>query len=276
MSDGTDLFALVTGAEASAEVEQVSTETVPAPEVDPSLSAQQATNEPVVETAPANTATVPAAPVAAQETPPAPAEINWDDPRLKPLVEQANALNQLRQQAEQLRRQRESEGFVNELKELADDDPERLQRMQQVIAKVATPLTQQRDQLFQRANQTEKMLAALWIAAKAVLPEDQLTALMAETEDAMQVEGAENMEKRITGKRAYQQAQAAALAAKDAEIEELRRQLAARNELGERQATGADLVDGGGGSIPISGDIDDQLRAAKNMDEYFAILTRAA
>ena len=103
-----------------------------------------------------------------------------------------------------------------------------------------------------------------------MLPEEQLQALMAETEEAMQVEGAENMEKRVFGKREYQRQHEALLSTIRAENEELKRQLSAQGQLGERQANGADLVDGGGGSLPLDTDPRARQQQAGTMDEYFA------
>lgn len=268
MSDGIDLFAQITDAEPTAVPEQVSTEPEQTPEADPSLADQQVAEASAPESEPTETEAAPVAePVVAQTPPPAP---NWDDPEQNPHFQAAQQLRQLQAHAAELARQRQSQEFTSELKELADDDPERLQRLQGMLARVATPLTQQSQQFFERANASEKALAAGYIAMKNTLPEEQFKELMAEWEDAMTVEGAENMERKLQGKREFQQTQQALVRAKDEQIAELQRQLAARTELGARQASGADLVDGGGGSVLSDRDPSQAQREATTMDDYFA------
>lgn len=260
-TEGFDLWASVTGEEPAAAMDEVSTETESAPAEDLPLPDQQAVSEPIVETLPLEPAPEP--------TPAAPA-FDPNDPAQNPHLADAEAMRQLRAHAAQIASQRRNQEFVSELQELADGDPERLQKLQGMIAQVATPLNQQSQQMAYRANVSEKTLAALWIAAQANLPEDQLATLLSETDELMQVEGVDLMQRKVASKRESQQAFQAALAAKDTELEELRRQLAARSELGERQASGADLVDGGTGTAPFDTDPITRQREAKDMDDYFA------
>ena len=271
MSDseaGLDLWAIATGDEPAAVAEEVSTETESAPEGDPPLSDSTAAEASAVETDPSTNP-----PASEPEAPLAPA-FDPNDPAQNPHLADAEAMRQLRAHAAQIAQQRRSQQFTNELQELADGDPERVQKLQGLLAQVATPLSQQSQQLFQRANSSEKTLAALWIAAKAHLPEEQLAAIMSETEELMQIEGADLMQQKVMSKRESQKAYQAAIAAKDAEIEELRRQIDARSELAQRG--NADAVDGGVGSALIANDRETRLRDAKDMDEYWSIINSAA
>lgn len=205
--------------------------------------------------------------VAPVTTPPVVEKPNWDTPE-NPHFQEAQALRQLREAAFAERQRMEAEKIKTDLVGLADGDSERLQQINGILSQVTTPLVQRAQGFEQRANVTEKTLAAMVVALRASLPEEQVKAVFDEHQHLMSVEGVETMERLAYGKRDMSRQFQAELSKRDQQIEELRRQIASQGQLADRQRSGADLVDGGSGGVPNT-DFTTQMREAKDMDSYF-------
>lgn len=224
-----------------------------------------------------------AAAAAEPEPEPTVPEINWEHPELRALREQAERDRQeaeqnraIKAQLAQIQRQKQATDFQARLAELADGDPERLQQLNGIVAQVATPAVQQMQFAQQQAETTAKALAAMWIAAKANLDDTQLQTLQGEMEALMGVEGPDLMERTAFGKRDFMRANQAAITERDRRIAELEQQIAAGNQLAQREANGADVVDSGQGGIAGNLTREERMRSANSMDDYWSALTGAA
>jgi hypothetical protein len=189
--------------------------------------------------------------------PTGPAPIDWNHPELQPI----------RQQAERM------QGLEAQLAELADGDPERLQQINGIVARVAAPAVQHAQAAEQQANATAKALTALWVAAQANLSDDQVALLKAETDALMGVEGPELMQRTAFGKRDFMRQTQAERQADKKRIAELELQVASQTQLTQREAAGADLVDGGGGTVSSDLSREDRMRTAQSMDDYWLAMT---
>lgn len=250
--------------------EEVVAETT-APEDDPALTTDDGPSE-IVADAPSEPLSAAAAEDTAEpESDPAPA-FDWrTDPEAQAALQEAEQFRHLKAQLAEAQRIRAAQEFQRQLTDMADGDPERYQQLTGMLARATTPLQQQAQAAQQQAETTAKAASALFIAMEAVLPEELKAQILAEHEALMAVEGIETMQRLAFGKRDSQRQVQQAIAAKDAEIAELRKQLAARADLAARQATGADAVDGGGGTAADL-DIRDRLRNAESFDDYWALL----
>lgn len=255
----TEAFAPAAAEESSA-AESVIETAAPETDVAPPVVDAVATPDPTPSPAPD--------PVA-QAVPEAPA-VQWESPD-NPFYEDGLLARQIKQAAAEAKRLREQTEFQNKLTELADGDSDRLQELNGLLAQQTAPITQQLQAFQERANGSEKTLAAFVIAAKAHLTDEQIETLMSETKELMTLDGADVMERTAFGKRDFKRQFESTLSAKDAEIAALRQQLASQGQLSSREASGADLVDGGTGAPPDM-TLDDRLRAAPDLDAYFAIL----
>lgn len=232
------------------------------------------TAAPGVETAPplATTESIPdstlnPAPSAAPAVPETP--VQWESPD-NPLYEDAMLARQIRQHAVEANRLKQQTDFQNKLTEYADGDSQRLQELTGLMAQQTAPLYQQAHAFQQRADASDKQLAAFFIAAKASLTDEQIQSLIGETNELMTLDGADVMERTAFGKRDSRRQYESTLSAKDAEILALRQQLSSQGRLASREATGADLVDGGTG-VPSDMSLQDQLRAAPDMDSFMEL-----
>lgn len=217
-------------------------------------------------------ATIPASdPVPAQAPEPETAKpaIDWEHPELQALRADAEAMRGLKSKVEEARRLKEQTDFQNKLHEFADGDSERLHELNSLMAAQTAPLRNQVQQYEARTNDVEKALAAFVVAAKANLSDAQVETLRTEMEALMAFDGPEVMERTAFGKRDFIQQHTQALSAKDQRIAELEAQIAAKNELAERDASGADRVDGGGGMPFQSSDRKARMENAKTDDEFF-------
>lgn len=251
-------------------VEEAATEAATPETNDPPTN--DATEEtPVLDTAPVSEAVAPVT------TPPVVDKPNWDTPE-NPHFQEAQVLRQLREAAAAEAQRVKVEQIKNGLVDLADGDSERLQQINGILTQVTTPLIQRAQAFEQRAVGTEKALAAMVVAMKSALDEEQIKVVFDEHQHLMSVEGVETMERLAYGKRDMNRQFQAELSKRDQQIEELRRQIASQGQLAQRQASGADLVDGGTGGIPNT-DFTTQMREAQDMDTYmdaFFQRTRAA
>lgn len=205
--------------------------------------------------------------VAPVTTPPVVEKPNWDTPE-NPHFQEAQALRQLREAALAERQRIQAEKIKTDLVGLADGDSERLQQINGILTQVTTPLVERAQVLEQRATVTEKTLAAMVVAMRSSLTDDQIKSIFDEHAHLMSVDGVETMERLAYGKRDMTRQFQTELSKRDQQIEELRRQIASQGQLAERQRSGADLVDGGSGVVPDT-DYEAQMRNAKDMDSYF-------
>jgi hypothetical protein len=249
--------------------------TAAAPEETPSLDTDS-TAEPLTDAS----AEPEPEPVDAEPVEPEPAPLDWNHPELAALRAQAEQdrveaeqNRAIKAQLAQLQRQKAATHFQSQLAELADGDPERLQQLNGVIAQVATPAVQNWQAAEQQANATAKALSAMWIAAQANLSDEQVSLLKAETDALMAVDGPELMQRTAFGKRDFMRQNSAALTERDKRIAELELQLASQGQLAQRERSGADLVDGGGGTATDSLSRDDRMRTAQSMDDYWLAMT---
>lgn len=240
-------------------------EGTPAPE---SVVAEPAPETPVAEEPVAE-----AAPVTEQTAPdPAAEPPDW---RQHPEAREALAALEFKQQlaarAAEARRLQAQQQFQNRLNDLSDGDAERLQSLTGLVAEATTPLQQMAQMQHQRAETSEKSAAALFIAMESVLTDQQKQQILAEHATLMGVDGVEVMQQIAYGKRDFTQRLNQTVAAKDAEIAELKRQIAAQSSLAQRDATRADAVDGGGGASTPP-DTRAQMQQASSFDDYWAAM----
>lgn len=237
--------------------------TVPPPEA----TAPTETAAPVAESEPA-----PVSPPEPEASAPPAEPPDWRAaPEAQALIEKAKRWELIEQRAEETRRLQAQQQIVSRVQELADGDADRHQQLTGLLAEVATPLRQVAVQEAERATASEKLASALLIAMDAVLTDEQKQQILAEHQTLMGVEGVETMQRLAYGKRDAARQYSAQMAAKDARIAELERQIAAQQEIAQREATGADAVDGGGGSNTPP-DLRTQLEQAEDMDAYFAAM----
>lgn len=173
---------------------------------------------------------------------------------------EAEQMRQVKARMAEAQRIAAEQRFQKSLTDIADGDPERMQQLTGLMAQATTPLQQQAQIASARVNDVEKAMTALTVALNAHLPEETINQIKAEYEALLTVDGPEAMERVAFGKRELSQQYQKTLSAKDAEIATLRKQLAAREELAQRAATGADAVDAGGGAAP---DVDVRTRLAQ-------------
>lgn len=267
----TEYFAANTGTPA---VDEAVTEAA-APEVEALPDSETPTPEPTP--IPDPTPAPEPEPVAAEAAAPAPEPepqllpIDWNRPELQEALEAKRWRDNLQAQAAQIRQMQQAQGFQTAARELVEDDPERLQRFHGMVAQVVTPAVNERNQAVQQRDAIGKTFSAFWNAAKANLPDDQVQLLMRETEALMGVDDPHLMERMAFGKRDFERQYQERITAKDKQIADLQMQLAAKAELAAREASGADLVDSGGGAT--GGSREDRMRNADSMDAYWAALT---
>lgn len=250
--------------------EDVSLATAAPAESEASIPAEPESVAPVVaDAAPAEE------PVSEPEPEPAPV-YNWrEDPEAKAALEKAAKLDTIERTMAEARRIQAQRQAQQELADLSDGDAERQQRITGLIARQTAPLQHELQQASQYAGTMEKATAALHIALRAEADDEVINRVMARMETLMAVEGADTMERLAFGDRDRTRHFTEQLSAKDAQIAELQRQLAARTELAAREATKADAVDGGGGnSAPI--DRLSRLEKPSSNDEFFGALFSAA
>lgn len=207
------------------------------------------------------------------EAPAPPPAIDWNHPELAALKQQAETN---RQQAEAFRlvrqavlakqQQEAAQRFQTDLTDLADGDPERSQKIATMLAQVQAPLQQRLQTVEKDAAYGTKLASAFHMAMRAELPEEVLRSVIDRTNELMQFEGPQVME-RMALSRKEQSAREQAL---DRRVKELERQIAASQVVSTRQARGADAVDGGGGSAPL--DFDTRLRQADTLDDFFKVM----
>lgn len=263
-----EIMSSMTGTETPA-VDEAATAAA-APEAESPLATETAPDA-VVETTPAETAAPVAEPAPAPEPPAAPVADWRETPEAKAILEKAQRWETIEQRAAEARRLQSQTAFQHELNELSDGDPERFQRLTNLAVTIATPLQQAAQMQHQRAETSEKSAAALFIAMEAVLDDAAKQKILDEHAALMSVEGVETMQRIAYGKRDFNQQLAQQLSAKDQQIQELQRQLAARSDLTARQQSGADAVDGGGGANTAP-DQRAQMQQAEDMDGYFAAM----
>lgn len=191
---------------------------------------------------------------------------------------EAEQMRQVKARMAEAQRIAAEQRFQKTLTDLADGDMERMQQLTGLMAQATTPLQEQAHLASARVNDVEKAMTALTVALNAHLPEETINAIKAEYEALLTVDGPVAMERVAFGKRELIQQHQKTLSAKDAEIATLRKQLAAREELAQRAATGADAVDAGGGATTDT-DVRTRLKNAETWGEEEIALffgTRAA
>lgn len=208
------------------------------------------------------------------EETPAPA-FDWrTDPEAQTALQEAEQFRQLKATLAEAQRIRAQQEFQQHLTDLADGDPERYQQLTGVLARATAPLQQHIQATRTEAEQTAQAASALWLAMEDALDDQTRAAVLAAHDRIMRrlpEVGPFAMQDMITERRAQAQHLATQLTQRDQEIAALRQQLAARAELTQRQASGADAVDGGGGSA-LDEDIRTRLANAQDFDEYWALL----
>jgi len=253
-----------------------------APEDDPALTEDPTTDDSPVDDsftddAPADDGGDPE-PVQATAPEPQPAPTpapDWrQDPEAAAALEKAQRFDQLAAAMEQARALQAQEAFRRQLDELSDGDAERHQQLTGLLAQATAPLAQQVQAATVRAESTAQTTSALWLAIEDVL-DDATRAKVLETHgkimERLPQVGPFALQDMIRERKTGQSELNRALAAKDAEIAALRKQVAARQQLSDRQLAGADRVDGGGGTA-LPTDQRARMEQAGSMDEYMAAL----
>lgn len=192
--------------------------------------------------------------------PPAPA---WDAPE-NPYLADARWAAQVREQLVAAQEQQRQAQIAQSFADLHDGDPEQQRKLFGLLQQVQEPLTRQAQGMEQRSVQSEKAATALWIAAQAVLPEAQREAVKARMEQLMALDGPEAMQRVAFTERDVTSKFAGQLTERDQRIADLERQIAARTQGADRDARGADRVDGGTAGAPSA--------APVNIDDYFTRL----
>lgn len=222
-----------------------------APDDDPQIAADETPDETVteaVETADAVETEPEAepAPVVAEATAP---PVNWDSPdnphflraqqaeRVLQLAQERRA-QQLAQEAEQARLER--------VKALADDDPARVMEIEQVITESARPYVAQVQKVEGELEVVSKVATVLDAAMRLTLSPEQQATVQAEVERLMQLPGGySNLTHHIETRKGIEAKFTSELEQLRAENAELKKRTAAKQQIAQRAATGADLVDSG-------------------------------
>jgi hypothetical protein len=214
---------------------------------------------------------VDAQPEVMAETPqPQVQEIDWSRPEFRPLIEKAQKMEALERSLAEAKRVRDSQVLQETLTDLADGDPERHQKVTGLLAQVAEPLRRQAQQHEQVATQTAQTATALHIAMRAVLSAEQQQQVIAEAQHLLHYQDPGVMERMAFSKRDAAQAYAQERTSLTQRIAELERMVSSSQSVSDRVASGADLVDGGGGSAPL--DLRSRLDQAETLDDVFAVM----
>ena len=208
--------------------------------------------------------------VVAEPPQPQDQQIDWNRPEFRPLLEKAARMEQLERSLAEAKRIQASQEFQQKLTDLADGDPERHQQVTGLLAQVAEPLRAQAQQHEQIATQTAQTATALHIAMRAVLSAEQQQQVIAEAQHLLHYQDPGVMERMAFSKRDAAQAYSQERSTLTNRIAELERQVAASQSVSDRVASGADLVDGGGGSTPL--DLQSRLDQAETLDDVFALM----
>lgn len=231
----------------------------------PDMDSTPSTEEPVVAaepTADPGPAPVVEPPAAAA---PSPALVNWDDPA-NPYREPAQRMQQVSHLAERLQMQQAEKLRQQKLAELADGDPSQAQKITAFLQDAQQPLVQRATELETTLEHAAKLATVAERAITLIAPE--LTdRYHAEVERLMSLPGGPSvLENDIATRSTIRTEYEAKLAATNAELAELRKQLAARSELQERAQSGADTVGAGAGN---GGSFAARWDAASNFEEAF-------
>ena len=263
MAENEDWFADVQAALDDTAVE------VPEEDAAPGLqSAPSAEEQPPVSDASPESAFV-AEPVV--ETAPAlePPTQNWDSPDNPhyAAAQKLAAITKLQeayqaQQAEKLRKQ--------QLEELADGDPTQAMKLQQFVELERQPLVQRLNATENELEMAAKLATVTDEAVRLVVPPEYQDRVYAEVRRMMSIPGGpailhSDIQTRTQIKSEYE----TQLSALKAELAELQRGTAAKNELSQRIATGADHVDTGTGG---TGSLETRWDSASNFDEAFDVI----
>lgn len=248
-------------------------ETAPATEPDAEVSVPDATTTPtdetqaiVAEATPDVETSAAGDPTTVAEAMDAPPPIDWNNPELRAVAEKAARLDEMQRVIDEQKRVQAAEQFTQDLTDLSDGDPERHQQITGLLARAITPIAQQARDAVSAAEFESKRAAALFVAMKATIPDEQLKTIVEDFKELMAVEGPDMMELKATSKRNAKAGER--VAALEAQNAELQRQLAAARELTSRG--GVDAVDGGGGGPAETLSREDQMRVAANTPGGFS------
>lgn len=199
--------------------------------------------------------------------------VDWDAPEnpyrakvqeLEPTAQKAAQYEALFRTAAERRAQ---ELAAQRLRSLSDDDPQRATELQAFVQEQQRPLMQQVQSLEGEVETVAKAATVLDAAVRLFAPPELQAKIDAEVERLMRLPGGYSVLQNHIATR--QEIASAATQEADAlrkENERLRKQLAAKAQIAQRQASGADVVDSGPGS---GGAFADRWAAAKSFDDAF-------
>lgn len=235
-------------------------ESAPATE-DPAVESVTETTEAVV-TEPASVTTP--EPVATP-TPP-----QWDSPENPYFAQLQQMQERARQLVEQKAAERAQELQNERIRALADEDPSRIAEINQFVQEVTTPIYQRMGQVESELDTAAKLAVVYDQAVEHFVPDEYKAHVRGEVERLMRIQaGPQAITQDIAARKADREQFAQQVAARDKEIATLKAQLAAKAEIAERAATGADVVDTSGGTT--SGR-DARFAAATNLDEFIGAI----
>lgn len=200
-------------------------------------------------------------------------QIDWDaaDNPYRTQAEQnaqkATQFDQMQQLLRIAQQQRAQQAQAERIRNLADDDPMKATELQHFIAETHQPLTQQIDSLNSEVETVAKAATVLDAAMRLYVPPELQTKIDAEVERLMKLPGGYSvLQNHIDTRISLTSEAQAEIAAIRAENETLRKRLAAKQTIAERQAAGADVVDSGSGT---GGSFEKRWESASNFDEAF-------
>lgn len=217
----------------------------------------------------------PVTPPVAVAEPPVETTVTTVDPVDPSLIEDGKTMRLFREALTKAAEQRKQQEFTQSIQqgaeELTGGDAEQRMKLNDLISRAVTPAQRYAAEQAALANQTAKQTSALWIAAQAVLPKEQLDAVKQQFQQLLSLEGPEVMERVAFGQRDAMAAHTQALAQRDQRIAELELQIAAGAQLQERGV--ADVVDGGPSMNGASRA--QRIDSARTDDELFGALWSA-
>jgi len=233
----------------------VESESAPVTEDAPSELTESAVAEPPVETEPVAAAPEPVVPV-------------WDSPD-NPYFRQLTEMRTKAQQLVEMQAAQRAQELANErIRALADEDPQRVAEINQFVQEVTAPVYQQLSRAESELDTAAKLAVVYDQAVEHFIPDHLKTQVRSEVERLMRMQaGPQAITQDIAARKADRDAFASQVAERDKEIATLRAQLAAKAEIGERAATGADAVDSVGGT-PSGREA--RFAAATNLDEFIS------
>lgn len=191
---------------------------------------------------------------------PQPQAVNWDDPsnpyltQAQQHAEKAGKYDQSQAVLQALMQRRAEQLAAERMLELSDHDQQKATELQAFIQQQQQPLTQQMQTLNDEIEVVSKAATVYDAAVRLFVSPDVQAKIDAEVERLMRLPGGYSVLQN------HLETRQQVAAEKDAEVstlqkenERLRKQLLAKAEIAERQASGADLVESGTGMTSTFG-----------------------